>query len=65
MSKKIVLSTEVVERTLSGGEVIAVHLSDEALEGLSTDGAEIQLSNRARERPSRNSSTPPYGPAAA
>jgi hypothetical protein len=60
MTKKIVLSTEVVERKKGGAEVIAVNLSDDAVEGLSTNGAEIHLPQEARERAARNSSTPPY-----
>jgi hypothetical protein len=62
VSKKVIISTEVIERREGGAEVVAVTLSKDALEGLSTHGAEIVLPLGARQRPARSSSTPPYAP---
>ena len=62
VAKNVIISTEVIERKTGGAEVIAVNLSKDALEGLSTNGAEITLPPAARQRPARVSSAPPYAP---
>lgn len=51
MSKKIVLSIERMEVKKGGAEIFAVNLSDDALEGLSTNGAEIPLPPDIDDRP--------------